>query len=188
MDLDAYRRSAETFVSELTGAYYRHYAGLDPDYAIEPIYDAHRELFTRTAVDGLRERVTAASVGDDAQRRLTILLDFATEGYMNAATKELEAEITRREASAAVTLGEESIELCEQCKAIDLGVLQDQTSAFSAASERAYPERLLASLHETLEGLGIVNPPGAIFDVDRARTSHPARSAPRSGCPTRCTS
>jgi len=29
MDLAAYRRSAETFVSALTGAYYRHYSGLD---------------------------------------------------------------------------------------------------------------------------------------------------------------
>jgi hypothetical protein len=37
MDLRSYRASAETFVSELTAEYYRHFAGLKDEYAIEPI-------------------------------------------------------------------------------------------------------------------------------------------------------
>jgi hypothetical protein len=31
MDLDAYRGAAETFLSELTSEYYRHYAGFKDD-------------------------------------------------------------------------------------------------------------------------------------------------------------
>jgi hypothetical protein len=45
VDLEAYRRSAEEFVSELTGEFYRHYAGLKEDYEIEPIYARHAGLF-----------------------------------------------------------------------------------------------------------------------------------------------
>jgi hypothetical protein len=60
MDLDAYRVSAESFMSELTGAFYRHYAGLDEDFAIEPVYAAHAELFTRGAVESLRSLTAAA--------------------------------------------------------------------------------------------------------------------------------
>ena len=51
MDLDGYRRSAEAFVTELTREYYRHYAGLNDEYEIEPIYERHGSLFTREAVE-----------------------------------------------------------------------------------------------------------------------------------------
>jgi len=61
MDLEDYRRSSETFVSELTAEYYRHYAGLKDSYEIESIYARHAELFTTARamlVDGLRDRQT----------------------------------------------------------------------------------------------------------------------------------
>ncbi len=102
MDLAAYRASAEAFSSESTDAYYRHYAGLDAEYAIEPIYERHAELFDRGSVDALRELVGSATPGGDEHRRLTMLLDFALQGYIGQATKDLEAELARRE--AALTL------------------------------------------------------------------------------------
>jgi hypothetical protein len=96
MDLDAYRHSAETFISELTGAYYRHYAGLEAEYEIEPIYARHAGLFTRDAVARLRDRVDAAPTETDQQRRARMLLDFAVEGTVGQATKALDAELARR--------------------------------------------------------------------------------------------
>jgi hypothetical protein len=102
MDLAAYRGSAETFVSELTAEYYRHYAGLKDDYAIEAIYDQHGALFTRGAVDSLRELAAVAPAGSEERRRLTMLADFAIEGHLGQATKGIEAELARREASLSI--------------------------------------------------------------------------------------
>ncbi len=109
MDLAVYRGSAEAFLSELTSAYYRHYAGLDDDYPIEAIYDSHPELFRRDAVDGLREQLAGATAGTDERRRLTMLLDFAVEGFIGQQTKDLEAELARREAGLSLELGGDTI-------------------------------------------------------------------------------
>jgi hypothetical protein len=102
MDLDAYRSSAEAFLSELTAEYYRHYAGLQDEYAIEPIYARHAELFTRPAIDALRTRMERAPAGSDEHRRLTMLVDFAVEGYIGEATKQTEAELALREATTVL--------------------------------------------------------------------------------------
>ncbi len=102
MDLAAYRASAEAFSSELTNAYYRHYAGVDAEYAIEPIYARHAELFSRAAVDGLRELLGAATEASDEHRRLTMLLDFAVQGYIGQSTKDLDAELARRESGLSL--------------------------------------------------------------------------------------
>jgi hypothetical protein len=60
MNLAAYRTSAEAFLGELTGEYYRHYAGLSESYGIEQVYDAHPDLFTRAAVEDLRQKLATA--------------------------------------------------------------------------------------------------------------------------------
>ncbi|MBV9049830.1 MAG: hypothetical protein JOY58_16255 [Solirubrobacterales bacterium] len=99
MDLDAYRHSAEAFLSELTAEFYRHYAGLKDDYEIEPIYARHPSLFTRKAVDELRQLAAEASPGGEDRRRLVMLSDFAIEGFIGQATKQLESELARREAA-----------------------------------------------------------------------------------------
>lgn len=109
MDVDAYRSSAQTFLAELTLEYYRHYAGLQDTYEIEPIYDRHRGLFTRHAVDSLRESAAAATAESEEQRRLTMLIDFAVEGYVGQATKAPEAELARREAALALEIDGERI-------------------------------------------------------------------------------
>jgi hypothetical protein len=109
MDLDAYRRSAETFISELTGAYYRHYAGLEAEYEIEPIYARHGWLFTLDAVARLREQVDAVPPGTDQQRRARMLLDFTVEGTIGQATKALDAELARREADLSIEIDGERI-------------------------------------------------------------------------------
>jgi hypothetical protein len=90
-DLDAYRAEAEEFLSSIDREYYLHYAGLQDDFAIEPIYDRHADLFTREAVDGLREA--------DAPRAL---LEFAVQGLIGRETKEGAAELARREAALEI--------------------------------------------------------------------------------------
>jgi hypothetical protein len=109
MELEAYRRSAETFVSELTAEYYRHYAGLKDSYEIESIYERHAELFTAATVEQLRDRLAAASPATEERRRLTMLLDFAVEGHIGQATKQAEAELARREASITIEVSGERL-------------------------------------------------------------------------------
>jgi hypothetical protein len=107
MDLDAYRARAEVFLAELTGEYRRHYAGLHSDYAIEPIYARHAELFSPDAVDSLRQ-AAEASAGEH-RRGVRMLLDFAVEGNVAEATKEIDAELARREAVLTIEVGGEKL-------------------------------------------------------------------------------
>ena len=109
MDLDAYRASAEAFVSDLTAEYYRHFAGLKDDYAIEPIYERHASLFTRESVHALRELASVPEPRTDEHRRRRMLLDFAVEGHLGQATKAIEAELARREADLAIEVDGERI-------------------------------------------------------------------------------
>ena len=109
MDLEAYRRSAETFISELTGEYYRHYAGIKDEFDIEAIYEDHAELFGVAAVHQLRDALALADAGSEERRRRLMLLDFAVEGYLGQATKHAEAELARREASITLELGAERL-------------------------------------------------------------------------------
>jgi hypothetical protein len=102
MDIDAYRNSAEVFLAELTREYYRHYAGLEDTYELEPIYARHGELFQREAIEHLRERADRAPAGSQDARARRMLLDFAVEGFLGQATKELESELARREASMSL--------------------------------------------------------------------------------------
>src|SRR4051794_14671936 len=96
-DLDAYRGDAERFVAELALEYYRHYAGLAEDLAVEAVYERHAALFEPAAVEVLREGAARTTPGDEA-RRLRALLDFAVEGRVGRATAALDAEVARREA------------------------------------------------------------------------------------------
>jgi hypothetical protein len=109
MDLDAYRRSAETFLGSLQREYYRHYAGLQDAYEIEPIYLRHRELFECGVVQSLRELRDRAAAGSERERRLRMLLDFAADGHLSEQSKSLEAELARREAGLAIALEGERI-------------------------------------------------------------------------------
>ncbi len=108
MDLEAYRLSSETFLAELTVEYYRHYAGRKRDYEIAPIYERHRELFTRRAIDALQD-LAADPAGEEERRRRRMLLDFAVEGHLGQRGKEIEAELARREAELALEVGGERV-------------------------------------------------------------------------------
>ena len=96
MDVDSYRTEAEAFLSAIDLEYYLHFGGRKDDFEIEAIYERHARLFSREAVDGLR----------DAGNRT--LLRFAAEGYVEQAVKELAAEFARVEAALEVEIDGES--------------------------------------------------------------------------------
>jgi hypothetical protein len=108
MDLDAYRAGAEDFTAQLSLEYYRHYAGLQDDLGIEPVYDRHAALFEREAVEALREEAARAAAGDE-RRSVRALLDFAVEGHLGLATKSLDAALARREADLRLEVDGKSL-------------------------------------------------------------------------------
>ena len=109
MDLDAYRRTADRFITELMREYYRHYAGLKDSFEIDAIYAAHEGLFTRDAVQALRELDARSTEDGDERRRARMLLDFAVEGYVGAATKAVEEELAGAEAALTIEVGDELV-------------------------------------------------------------------------------
>jgi len=140
MELDAYRQCAETFTEELMREYYRHHAGLQDSFEIEPIYARHADLFTRDAVDALREldaRATANDGGDE-RRRARMLLDFAVEGYVGEATKAVEEELARTEAGLTIDVDGERIGFREapvvQANEADAGRRAEIEAALLAAT------------------------------------------------------
>jgi hypothetical protein len=90
VELDGYRRQAEAFCEQIDREYYLHHSGRKRSFDIEPIYDRHAELFSRRAVEDLREVARAA--GGEEARRVRYLLDFAFQGHLG---RELKAEATR---------------------------------------------------------------------------------------------
>jgi hypothetical protein len=103
VNLEDYRARAERFLAEHDREYLRHFAGHKRSYDLEAIHARHAELFTRAAVESLRA-AGATAAGEDAAR-LRWLLAFAVEGRLGAATRELDEEIARREASLVLDVG-----------------------------------------------------------------------------------
>ena len=195
-DLPAYRAEAEEFLVAIDREYYLHFSGQQDEYEIEPIYDRHAGLFSREAVDRLREAGAAPA-----------LLEFAVQGHIGRETKAESAELARREAaleiewdgervpfrSAATLQANEpdpdrraaleaernalteaelnpllrvlldrshalarelgfasTVELCERLSGIDLRALEQQTAAFTGATEDVYEAVVEPQLREQL--------------------------------------
>jgi hypothetical protein len=161
MDLDAYRHDAETFLCELTGEYYRHYAGLQESYEIEAIYARHAGLFTLDAAHALRELADRAPAGADERRRARMLLDFAVEGCVGEATKTVAEELARTEAGLSIEVSGERIGFREapvvQANEADAGRRgQIEEAVLSATESELGPlhRELIDRQHERASELG----------------------------------
>ena len=84
-------------MTELMREHYLHFSGQKPEFEIEAIYERHAELYSREAVEQLRE-------SDNRE-----LLMFAVQGLMGQETKAEEAELARREAALELHVGDEVI-------------------------------------------------------------------------------
>ena len=92
---------AETFVGAMDREYYLHFAGHKQELEIEPIYDRHRGLFERAAVEELRERLAKRRRATN-ERRARYLLELAVGGFMGEATKAEETALAEREATLEI--------------------------------------------------------------------------------------
>lgn len=97
LDLDRYREQADEFSTELEREYYLHFSGQKDDFEIEAIYERHAGLFSRAAVEQLR---------DSGNREL---LMYAVQGLIGQETKAQTAELARREAALELVVDDTRI-------------------------------------------------------------------------------
>lgn len=139
VDLAGYRAEAERFASAIALEHYRHYAGLKPDLELEPIYAEGAELFTREAVEWLR---------DSDERALA---EFAVEGLIGRATRRETEQLAALEAGLELQVGGEAMPyraaLVAQANEHD----PDRRADLAAAREAIVEERLDPLLLQVLE-------------------------------------
>jgi hypothetical protein len=159
-DLDEYRREAELFLEEIDREYYLQGAGHKPDLEIEPIYERHEALFGREAVERVGEARREAEEGEE-EVRLRYLHQFALDGHLGAATRELEARLAALEASLEVVVDGEPIPYrmapVAQANEADPGRRADIEATRNAVlAERLNPLHLeaLERVHAACEDLG----------------------------------
>jgi hypothetical protein len=105
-DLESYSKRAERFVSELDREYHLHFSGQQPDFRVQEIYDRHRDLFERSAIDALRGKADGEG---ETGRRAALLLELAVGGLLGLACAPEAEEIARREAQMELQLDGEAI-------------------------------------------------------------------------------
>ena len=151
MELDSYRAEAEAFIAELSREYYEHYAGLEDDFAIEPIYERHAGLFSREAVDELRELAERDGGSADDRRRLRTLLEFGVDGHLGLATKSIDAELARTEAGLTLDVDGESLGYRESAVVQANEPDRDRRARIEEARLQAVAESLNPLTRESLE-------------------------------------
>jgi hypothetical protein len=139
--LDSYRELAERFCEQIDREHYLHYSGRKASFEIEAIYERHAELFSRQAVEGLREAESQAA-GEES-RRIRYLLDFAFEGHLGQAVKAEAAAIAQLEASLEVEGGTEPIPY----RSVAVAQANEPDAARRAAIEAARDELLTERLN-----------------------------------------
>ncbi|MBC7081879.1 MAG: hypothetical protein H5T95_00095 [Firmicutes bacterium] len=122
MELDEYRRRAESFLRELNEEFYRNGAGLKVSLDTSPIYERNSDLFDKAEVLSILERLRSvrgpqigappeapaagrgpAGEGEsDAARLARYLAGFACDGYLEMATREVTDAIVSAETQAVV--------------------------------------------------------------------------------------
>ena len=106
-DLETYRADAERFTEELDREYYLHLAGHKAELDIEGIYERYAGLFDRGAVERIGAAREAAT--GESERRLRYLHQFAFDGHLGAATRELEARLAELEATLEIEVDDEAM-------------------------------------------------------------------------------
>lgn len=161
MDLAEYRARSEAFTIELGGERRRHFAGLKPTLELEPIYARFADLFEAAVVEQLRALADTAPAGDP-RRAARALLAFCVEGHLGAATRALDTEVARREATGVLELDDGRVlgyreSLVRQANTADADErAQIEAARLRVVSEQLQPlrEAAVASDHAAARALG----------------------------------
>jgi len=101
VDLEQYRQEVEVFLGELDKESYLHFAGHKEEANFSGVYEKHKELFTRSAIEEIQELEEKASSREE-KRRLSYLLLFSMEHLLGQEVKEIQDQIAMEEARAKI--------------------------------------------------------------------------------------
>jgi hypothetical protein len=174
VNLKTYPEQLERFLAQYMEAVYRQLAGLDEEMGLAAIYAEHADLFSTAAIDALRER---GEKDDEGGREARELLANALSEHVAAAVADQTEQIEVAEARAAIMWRGERIPYrqvpnaaADVANRIERNALYD---SYLEAVEAINPirEARLATVHETVRGLGYADVPAMVaatagFDPD----------------------
>lgn len=107
MDIDAYRQSAEEFLSELEKEYYLHFSGQKDTLKTAEIYSRYEDLFSFKNFKFL-QRLKEDSSGEE-NKKYSYLVKFCGEGLIEQKVKELIDQIGEDEAKAVINIDDKKV-------------------------------------------------------------------------------
>jgi hypothetical protein len=112
MNISDYRREFAAFSAAVELAHYKHRAGFEPQLHTEPIYERYHDLFTRDAIEGLKQALSETPADYETERAgLKALLGTASIGFLEAHARELTDEYALCQSSGQVEWAGERISL-----------------------------------------------------------------------------
>lgn len=104
MDIEKYKKDAETFLSKLEKEYYLHFSGRKDILNLSSIYNEYDFLFSFETVKYFNYLKDKAKPGSEYRKKISYLLKFALEGYMQKQVKDLYDRINMDEAKAQIKI------------------------------------------------------------------------------------
>jgi len=125
LSIERLRREGEAFMEELSREYFLAHAGLKDSAELQPIYEKHRGILNRDALELTRETFLASADGSDEWRSARMLLDWQVEAQSSRELAELDEREIVWESDAVVRVENER-EIPYQRTAIELANTLDR--------------------------------------------------------------
>ncbi|HKH92891.1 MAG TPA: hypothetical protein VKA54_13875 [Gemmatimonadaceae bacterium] len=173
LSIERLRREGEAFIEELSREYFLAHAGLKASAELQPIYQKHRGILNRDALELARDTFLASAEGSDEHRSARLLLDWQVEAQSSRELAALDEREIAWEGEAVVRLAD-GREIQYQRTAIELAnSLDRQERARIEAARAALVERELAPMkrerfqreRDITESLGLADGYNATWEL-----------------------
>ena len=136
LSIERLRRDGEAFLEELSREYFLAHAGLKASAELQPIYEKHRGILNRDALDLARDTFFASAEGSDERRSARLLLDWQVEAQSSRELAALDEREIAWEGEAVVRL-DDGREIQYQRTAIELANSLDRHERARIEAARA---------------------------------------------------
>jgi hypothetical protein len=146
LTLERLRRGGEGLMQELSREYYRAHAGLKAGAELQPIYEKHRAVLGRDALDLTLELFRSAAPGSEEHRQARLLLEWQVETQASRALAAHDEREIAWEAAAVIRVDDGRL-VPYQRAAIEIANATDRDARLALDRARAsLVERELAPL------------------------------------------
>jgi hypothetical protein len=173
LSIERLRGDGEAFMEELSREYFLAHAGLKASAELQPIYEKHRGILNRDALELARDTFLASADGSDERRSARLLLDWQVEAQSSRELAALDEREIAWEGEAVVRLAD-GRQIQYQRTAIELANSLDRRErARIEAARAALVERELAPMkrerfqreRDITESLGLADGYNATWEL-----------------------